>query len=820
MKNRYSFWLILLLFLGNMKLLKAQNFLAPKLIKNFLQTRALVSSRSDLKYIESNIEKFKHLEILKIQGPVDIAEVSKVASKLDGLDEIQLFEFQGILSDADIQSLEWIPSVYLYVPANREEAFLLNSAWKYLQKVTLKFEIIPESWEFLSYWKSLKTLSILGDFDEESASACVSALAISNTRLSSLGLSLSSFKEIPAEVHKLKKLKTFTLIDYGALERLQSLEELGEEVKSFPGLKFKFISDVPTLTASDEEIILKKFKVTLKDNKISESTDDTEETYDFVSLFDIGLTLSNMTSQELLRTSAFNQDFLLNDYSQGRYVFIGSTEFNQKFLADQRLAVIIPANSLVYSNSNEVKTEFNGKYGLKITFAQTEDERACNKLFSSGSNSSPIYNTQGIVKIDISDLNSGKSLNVKDGYFIQIRFIGEKSDQSQFWAWNKSKSKWENQYDYDYEFSDDQLQKIDFYQMSQTNQMGEIQSIKENLNLEDCFEHGNYNYLMPPTSTSAYFSPYQKYWVQTNDRLTPGSKEFRKIVRGKPLIQIRSIPAGNKSYVYLQIIDRTQVLFPELKPFENFNFAIKTENSIGKVKEFFKNHRIVDIQFYKSNGVLIMNIKTTDGFWGLELVEPKNLPFLSASEKLVQQKKFEAAVLKYETIYKQKAAVLKSLNASKEIQKQQISTSVLLGSTATLKSGKKRYEFSVRSTGTFMIAKQDSSVSEALLELVFCENGKIPIAVKEVLISLKSPNASIYFGKQERYRLPLNASQIEMILVKDQKNKVYGIGGDELMKLQLPQYTLTYIDLRLISPEINTPELLYKTLAQKFKKTK
>jgi hypothetical protein len=59
-----------------------------------------------------------------------------------------------------------------------------------------------------------------------------------------------------------------------------------------------------------------------------------------------------------------------------------------------------------------------------------------------------------------------------------------------------------------------------------------------------------------------------------------------------------------------------------------------------------------------------------------------------------------------------------------------------------------------------------------------------------------------------------------MILVKDQKNKIYGIGGDELMKLQLPQYTLTYIDLRLISPETNTPELLYKTLGQKFKKTK
>ena len=103
---------------------------------------------------------------------------------------------------------------------------------------------------------------------------------------------------------------------------------------------------------------------------------------------------------------------------------------------------------------------------------------------------------------------------------------------------------------------------------------------------------------------------------------------------------------------------------------------------------------------------------------------------------------------------------------------------------------------------------------------MFCETGKIPLKVKEVIVSLNKPTGSVAFFASDRYRLPFNPSQIEMILVRDQKNRIYGIGGDELQKLQLAPYTLTYIDMRLIPGDINTPELLYKILLQKPKKSK
>jgi hypothetical protein len=233
---------------GHFNGLQAQVFLPPKNIKNYLQTKMIVASRSDLKVIQSNIVAFKHIEVLKVQGAVDIAEVAKVASTLDGLDEVQLLEFQGILSDADIQSLEWIPSIYLHVPANREEAFLLNSAWKYLQNVTLHFESVPESWEFLSYWKSLKSLILLGDFDAETTKQCINAAIV-------------SVKDIPIEIKKIRKLKSLTVIDFTSIEQGQSLLDLGEMVYRFPKITVKYESATPTLSSVELEYLQKLFHI-------------------------------------------------------------------------------------------------------------------------------------------------------------------------------------------------------------------------------------------------------------------------------------------------------------------------------------------------------------------------------------------------------------------------------------------------------------------------------------------------------------------------------------------------------------------------------
>jgi len=800
-------------FWGFSSALQAQSFLPPKSIKNYLQTKVVIASRSDLKVIQSNISAFKHIETLKVQGALDIAEVAKVASKLEGLDEVQLIEFQGILSDADIQSLEWIPSIYLYVPSNREEAFLLNGAWKYLQNVTLHFESVPESWEFLKYWKSLKSLTLLGDFDPETTKQCINAAILDAPKLISLGISVSSIKDVPPEVRKIKKLKSLTLIDFSSIEQGQSLLDLGEIVIYVPKITLRYVSQNPALPSVEIEHLQKLFNV--RSTEVPNPSDDDDEIpLDFVAAFDIGIATKNLTHNELINKVPNNN--YLKSYSSGRYVFVGNSDITQRFLGDQRVAVIVPKGALAWKD----KQVFQGDYLISVRMAQTDDERAANGLSTSNPSASQIYNSSGILDVRFYELKNLNELEIRDGYFVQLRFIGNKSDESKFFAWNSNKQKWENHYDYDYEFSDDQLQKIDFHQLAQQPINEGVSINSDHLSLDENFEHLNYAYLIPPHKSAMYFSPVSKFWIKTTDQLPAGTKEFRKILRGKPLIQVRSIPAPSKSFVYLQLFDRTQVLYPELKSFEELNLAIKTDNGIAAVKTFFKDHRIIDIQIYRSNGMLTLNLKCTDGYWSINVIEPKDLPFLSNAEKLNQQKKFENALTKYLKVQSQKALALKNLNDAEKNRQIQLSSSTLLGSAAALKSTKKRYEFAIRSSGTFMMAEPDTTSSEYRLELVFCETGKIPLKVKEVIVSLNKPNASVAFSASDRYRLPFNPAQIEMILVRDEKNRIYGIGGDELQKLQLAPYTLTYIDMRLISADVNTPENLYKTLLQKPKKSK
>jgi hypothetical protein len=127
-------------------------YLKPESIKNVYQSHLLIQNTKQLKFVESHLPNFRHIEKLRIDGEVDINAVSAISAKIDALDEIQLFKFQGILSDADLFNLEWVPSVYLYIPHDREDAILLNNQWSLIQKITLHFETAPESWEFLNTW--------------------------------------------------------------------------------------------------------------------------------------------------------------------------------------------------------------------------------------------------------------------------------------------------------------------------------------------------------------------------------------------------------------------------------------------------------------------------------------------------------------------------------------------------------------------------------------------------------------------------------------------------------------------------------------------
>ena len=101
--------LIVLVFLMQsllgMSVYGQSDFLTPKKVKNAFQTELLLKEYVDLQYLESHLPDFQHIETVKVDGTVDIAKAAFLCSKLSMIQELQLYKFEGIIADEDLQYL-------------------------------------------------------------------------------------------------------------------------------------------------------------------------------------------------------------------------------------------------------------------------------------------------------------------------------------------------------------------------------------------------------------------------------------------------------------------------------------------------------------------------------------------------------------------------------------------------------------------------------------------------------------------------------------------------------------------------------------------
>ncbi len=153
-----------------------------------------------------------------------------MCSKLGVIQELQLYQFEGIISDEDLQLLEWVPTVSIYIPKNRVDATVLNASWALLKNVSLRFEEVPDNFEFLIGWKHLRNLSVLGPINTEEAEALISVIAQHMPRLKYLELSLLGVQNLPPKITQCKQLHGIRIVDGSDWARGLAVEEMGELV--------------------------------------------------------------------------------------------------------------------------------------------------------------------------------------------------------------------------------------------------------------------------------------------------------------------------------------------------------------------------------------------------------------------------------------------------------------------------------------------------------------------------------------------------------------------------------------------------------------
>jgi hypothetical protein len=386
---RFVISLIFLLFIGGWNAVSAQ-YWTPQNIQDRYKTGMVIRNYRELVLVKENLKQYIHIERLRIDGDVDVNTVTQLVAKMPWVDELQLIRFQGILSDVDLKNLEWVPSIYLYVPKDREDALLLNDQWKNISNITLQFQEVPEQWDFLKDWKNCQSLTVLASLNKTDAQNLIQQVVVSIPQIQRLGVSLSTIKHLPNSVKNLNHLKELSVINSADVEIrnpdasgtqmnnsdvLMGLvyNELGREtipievktkhvavsrggsnsqndksiLNNFEAgvvempifVPFHYIAAEPILLASDLKYIYELYPNSPKDPNISWLTEE-NSTVDFAEF-----TLLNR--QKLSAKYGIQKQTFVNDYNDGIYEFEGKSDKDETFFGEGKWAVLIPKNSLI-----------------------------------------------------------------------------------------------------------------------------------------------------------------------------------------------------------------------------------------------------------------------------------------------------------------------------------------------------------------------------------------------------------------------------------------------------------------------------------------
>jgi hypothetical protein len=790
------------------------DFVRPeKAIKGF-DYHILITNNNDFKYLKSHIPQFSNIEKLRIDGPVDVNLLSEIAGKFDNLEELQLRQFQGIISDVDLENIEWIPLVYLYVPQNREDALLLNNYWSRFNRISLEFEVVPDQYDFMKTWKSCKELQIIAPWTRPELDTALREISKWVPKLQKLAVSVNHVEYLTQSIHKFKKLTRLTLIDAASLSTGIPIDNLNEiltpvkigdkdvnlvsgvnktVIKKAIHMPLVFLTNNTELLNSE----LKHIKKIFPDGEVVQDFEwiEPEQKLDFVE---------NLGFSQIKNRGNFPNPIskpLIEYFQEGTFYFEGNNKSNQIFEGERKWVILVPKGGIVNASGEE----YLNNYTIKVK-VMTNQERllafAPNLVYDSALQK---FQLNPSFLFDIQAFDGKEILSIKPGYFVEVHFVGTVNQNAHFYALKNQK--WVHFYEYDYSFSDDHLAKIDFFQFYQGAPNAKFTGGSDVSGLDEKLENKGYYYLLKENETKSWVIPFENQYVEKISKIADEKSFLLK--KGASLIGVRNFISDNsveRGVYELKLYDKTKKLFPELKSFENYPLVFRTTMAKKDVTlQFFKAMKFFDVRIREFGGSYVLELKSNEGLWQIQLLEPKERYKSSPKKAKSEQKKFTSKIQTYLAKRGGKINALESNQKSIALNELEDSKSVILGSNNIPKSKMKR-SFLIRSFGRFAFASADTIAANKFVELIPCEPGKIPLKVKQFVVVYDNPMSSICLAKLDRYSLDIVESNILYIACKDEFDRVFVLTGDKFRKLNIQNNTLTYIDMFQIPEQFYSQE--------------
>jgi hypothetical protein len=792
------------------------DFVRPeKAVKGF-NYHILIANNNDFKYLKSHIPQFSNIEKLRIDGPVDVNLLSEIAGKFDNLEELQLRQFQGIISDVDLENIEWIPLVYLYVPQNREDALLLNNYWSRFNRISLEFEVVPDQYDFMKTWKSCRELQIIAPWTRFELDTALRELSKLVPKLQKLSIYVNNVEYLTQSIHRFKKLTRLTLIDAASLSTGVPIDLLNEiltpvkigdkdvnlvsgvnktVIKKAIHMPLVFLTNNTELLTSE----LKHIKKVFPDGEMVQDFEwiEPEQKLDFVE---------NLGFSQIKNRGNFPNPVLkplIEDFQEGIHFFEGNNQDNQIFVGEGKWSILVPKGAIINSAGETYLTN----YTIKVK-VMTNQERllayAPNLVYDSAQQK---FQLNPSFLFDIQAFDGKEILSVKPGYFIEVHFVGNLNQNAHFYALKNQK--WVHFYEYDYQFSDDHLAKIDFFQFYQGTQNAKFSGGSDLTTLDEKLEKKGYYYLLNENEAKSWVIPVKSQYVQKIPKIADENNFLLK--RGASLIGVRNFVSDQpteKGVYELRLYDKTKKLFPELKPFENYPLVFKTNMTKKDVTlQFFKAMKFFDVRIRTFGGSYVLELKSNEGLWQIQLLEPKERYKSNPRKAKSEQNKFMGKIQYYLAFRGGKIKELENSQNLIALNELTASKSSILGSNNIPKSKMKR-SFLIRSFGRFAFASADSIAVTKFVELLPCEPGKIPLKVNQFVVVYDNPMSAICLGKLNRYSLDIVESNVLYIACKDEFDRVFILTGDKFRKLNIQNNTLTYIDIVQIPEQFYSQEII------------
>lgn len=782
--------LIVFLFTCVASIAQNNDYFNLKEVGSYRFGHLLLSQPKDLVKFNETPSEFNFIEALKIEGNFDInPTLSKLSSFYD-LKELNLKHFKGPLNEHTFDSCQQIEIIHLSLDEVNLDHLKFLQPLNKLQVIYLYINGRPESLNNIGLVPNCKEIHIIGDFLPKDLQIICDQLKTFN-QLQTLGLSIDRITDLPLSISKYRMLGSLCLYDNLSVYTNNGIEDLNEDNISIifnaafdlgSAINIRYFSGNDHLSDFEKEYLTTVYKGEILDFK-AENSDETDEKGDVIPF-----------------KKEFVPDFAITPEFKSPYpsikpfeeTFIINPTINNILYCQSGFKLSIAANSFVNTAGENLKENVY----IKISQYNNPID-----LFFAGLNpkaGNMQFNSKGVFNVKAS-AEKGDAI-LKQGYQMKA-FLPYATDSSKSYFFDYESNTWQDLNFYNEVFANN-FEAIDFYKIENAENTSNVYLIdtssfdtrfngKRNVYLND--RDINNQILF---KKKQFYADLDRFWTRTYNQ--GGKMKGLKIKKGKGYIKIEKVipKVRNKSRQYFKILDKTELLFPELKPMMsiNFNILMNPDNKREFNDNFIKKTKYFDfrINYQKGRDYCEFVLKTNEGYKVLKA-------FITDSDdkELVKKQiaKFEKALSKYNAIKEKKSKEFNIFNLTRYNEYKTYNTKRHL----ELKKTAQYTEMKIHQLGTFAYAYQVEPVFSSNLIVQYTDLNGLPIDIKELFMVDSRFNSLI---RIQAGNLNFDPATCQYIFATDYAGNLYYVNKNDVNGISVGNNSLIYLKMKKVNPNI------------------